>query len=206
MRSAVTAPGAPWGVIRESEERPSNAVVCTPLMSTRLQLSALKRAYWPWEWDDARDSGVLLAVEAAAYAAGNRMNTAAGVVGIIQPTGRPFGDLPMATLATERLLALDGGVGFEARDLGVLLFHDGRYGEALELLEGFEAWKRDGGADAAPIFVGDVVNLGGSDAVLAAELQVREDEALDRLMLILRKRVLEETIALDDDEKRSGTV
>jgi len=204
--AGVTAPSPPWGVIRESEERPSNAVVCTPLMSTRLQLSALKRAYWPWEWDDARDSGVLLAVEAAAYAAGNRMNTAAGVVGIIQPTGRPFGDLPMATLATERLLALDGGVGFEARDLGVLLFHDGRYGEALELLEGFEAWKRDGGADAAPIFVGDVVNLGGSDAVLAAELQVREDEALDRLMLILRKRVLEETIALDDDEKRSGTV
>ena len=57
----------------------------------------------------------------------NRMNTAAGVVGIIQPTGRPFGDLPMATLATERLLQLDGGEGYEQRDLGVLLFHDGKH-------------------------------------------------------------------------------
>jgi hypothetical protein len=44
-------------------------------MALRLQLAALKRAYWPWEWDDSRDSGVLLAVEAAAYADTNRMNT-----------------------------------------------------------------------------------------------------------------------------------
>lgn len=44
-------------------------------MALKLQLAALKRAYWPWEWDDSRDSGVLLAVEAAAYADTNRMNT-----------------------------------------------------------------------------------------------------------------------------------
>ena len=56
-------------------KRPANSVVCTHNMALRLQLAALKRAYWPWEWDDSRDSGVLLAVEAAAYADTNRMNT-----------------------------------------------------------------------------------------------------------------------------------
>jgi hypothetical protein len=200
----VTAPKAPWGSVRSSaRDRPRGAVVCTPKMAITLQLQALKRAFWPWEWDDARDSGVLLAVEAAAYGGSDRMNTAAGVVGIIQPTGRPFGDLPMAILATERLLELDGGKGYEQRDLGILKFHDGKKKEALEHLEKYEAWKESGEADAAPQFVGDVVNLGGSDAVLAAELQVREDEALARVLLQLRKDALEETVG---DGVKSGEV
>lgn len=144
LATLATGPVAPWGVVAGSP-RPANSVVCTPLTCVKLQLSALKRAYWPWEWDEARDSGVLLAVEAAAYGMDNRMNTAAGVVGIIQPTGRPFGDLPMATLATERLLQLEGGEGFEQRDLGVLLFHDGKHKEALEHLEAFQKWKEEAG-------------------------------------------------------------
>ena len=193
MEAGVTGPTAPWGV-PAGKPRPSNSVVCTPIMAVKLQLAALKRAYWPWEWDDSRDSGVLLAVEAAAYAGDNRMNTAAGVVGIIQPTGRPFGDLPMATLATERLLQLDGGSGYEQRDLGVLLYHDRKYAESLEHLEAFVAWKEEGKADEAPKLVSDVVNLGGQDAVLAAELQVREDVALDQLLLMLRKMKLEEAL------------
>jgi hypothetical protein len=62
----VTQPKAPWGVVRGEERDSKNhrnrgAVVCTPKMSVTLQLQALKRAFWPWEWDDTRDSGVLLA-------------------------------------------------------------------------------------------------------------------------------------------------
>ena len=64
--AGVTAPVAPWGV-PSGATRPANSVVCTHNMALKLQLAALKRAYWPWEWDDSRDSGVLLAVEAAAY-------------------------------------------------------------------------------------------------------------------------------------------
>ena len=64
----VTQPKAPWGRVRGDvdDKNPKNrgAVVCTPKMSVTLQLQALKRAFWPWEWDDSRDSGVLLAVEA----------------------------------------------------------------------------------------------------------------------------------------------
>ena len=122
------------------------------------------------------------------------MNTAAGFVGIIQPSGRPFGDLPMAILATERLLLLDAGEGFEQRDLGVLMFHDGKIKEALEHLEAFELWREGGGDDAAPNLVSDVLNAGGTDAVLAAELQGREDEALAKLMLDLRRMALEEAL------------
>ena len=73
-------------------------------------------------------------------------------------------------------------------------FHDGKRREALEHLEKYEAWRDSGAADAAPQYVGDVVNLGGSDAVLAAELQVREDEALARVLLQLRKDALEERV------------
>ena len=110
----------------------------------------------------------------------------------------------MAILATERLLQLDGGEGYEQRDLGVLMFHEGMHKEALDHLESFNKWKEAGKADAAPQFVGDVVNLGGQDAVLAAQLQVREEEALATLLLHLRKKALEE--ALQDGGVKSGEV
>ena len=109
----------------------------------------------------------------------------------------------MAILATERLLELDGGEGYEARDLGVLMFHDGKIKEALEHLESFERWREGGKADEAPNLVSDVLNAGGTDAVLAAELQVREDEALARVLLQLRKDALEETVG---DGVKSGEV
>jgi len=205
-RFGVTAPKAPWGSVRSlGEKRPRGAVVCTPKMAISLQLQALKRAYWPWEWDDSRDSGVLLAAEAAAYGRDDRMNTfSAGL--IIQPTGRPFGDLSMAILATERLLELEGGEGYEQRDLGILKFHDGEGREALTHLEKYELWRAAGGADSVPQFVGDVVNLGGSDAVLAAELQVREDEALSRVLLQLRKDALEKQVGNQQNGIKTGEV
>ena len=109
----------------------------------------------------------------------------------------------MAILATERLLELDGGEGYEARDLGVLMFHDGKIKEALEHLESFERWREGGKADEAPNLVSDVLNAGGTDAVLAAELQVREDEALAKLMLDLRRMALEEAL---EDGIKSGDV
>ena len=66
-RGADTTPRRPRG-IKASDPVPDGSVVCTADMVVRMQLMALKRAFWPWEWDDARDSGFLLAVEAAAAA------------------------------------------------------------------------------------------------------------------------------------------
>jgi hypothetical protein len=45
------------------------------------------------------------------------------------------------------------------------------------------------------------LRLGGQNAILAAELQVREDAALSKLLLILRKQALEETLGADEGVK-----
>ena len=105
----------------------------------------------------------------------------------------------MAILATERLLQLDGGEG-TGRDLGVLLFHDGKIKEALEHLEAFELWREGGGGGGA--LVSGVLSAGGTDAVLAAELQVREDEALAKLMLDTRRMALRRRWSLRGDKIR----
>lgn len=79
---------------------------------------------------------------------------------VMQPTGRPFGDVERAALATERLMLLDGGVSsMHARDLGVLRFHQGRYADALSLLKGYldspagKAAEEDAAVPAATILV-----------------------------------------------------
>ena len=194
-RGADPTPRRPMGITAD-ESCPNGSVVVTGDDVVRMQLMALKRAFWPWEWDDARDSGFLLAIEAAAYGKDDRMNTAAGVVGIIQPTGRPFGDLPMALLVTERLAELDGNVGYEQRDMGVLLYHSGYRRDARDALVAFEQWKVT--AKMAAVEVDDATDAPrpdfqwvAGDPVEAARLSLREDEALNKLLLELDRDSLE---------------
>jgi hypothetical protein len=198
-RGADPTPRRPQG-IKASDAAPDGSVVCTPDMVVRMQLMALKRAFWPWEWDDSRDSGFLLAVEAAAYGKDDRMNTAAGVVGIIQPTGRPFGDLQMALLVTERLAELDENVGYEQRDMGVLLYHSGYRRDALDALVAFENWKATTKLAAVEIDDSSSYSINAptpdfawesGDPVEAARLALREDEALAKVILELNRDVLE---------------
>jgi hypothetical protein len=197
-RGADPTPRRPRG-IKAGDAVPDGSVVCTPDMVVRMQLMALKRAFWPWEWDDSRDSGFLLAVEAAAYGKDDRMNTAAGVVGIIQPTGRPFGDLQMALLVTERLAELDGNVGYEQRDMGVLLYHGGYRRDALDALAAFQTWKATTTLaaveidDASSSLVAPAPDFAwtSGDPVDAARLALREDEALAKVVLELNRDVLE---------------
>lgn len=199
-RGADATPRRPWG-IKAGDVVPEGAVACTPTMVIRQQLMALKRAFWPWEWDDSRDTGFLLAVESAAYGKSDRMNTAAGVVGIIQPSGRPFGDLRMATLVTERLAELDGGVGYEQRDLGILLYHGGYRRDALVTLDKFQSWKATARANAVEISSAsrarqplDFAWVSG-DPVIAAGLALREDEALAKVLVELNRDALENQFA-----------
>ena len=198
-RGADPTPRRPQG-IKASDAAPDGSVVCTPDMVVRMQLMALKRAFWPWEWDDSRDSGFLLAVEAAAYGKDDRMNTAAGVVGIIQPTGRPFGDLQMALLVTERLAELDENVGYEQRDMGVLLYHSGYRRDALDALVAFENWKATTKIAAVEIDDKSSYSINAptpdfawesGDPVEAARLALREDDALAKVILELNRDLLE---------------
>jgi hypothetical protein len=203
-RGADPTPRRPWG-IKAGDAVPEGSVVCTSDMVVRQQLMALKRAFWPWEWDDSRDSGFLLAVESAAYGKDDRMNTAAGVVGIIQPTGRPFGDLKMATLVTERLAELDGGVGYEARDMGVLLYHGGYRADALRTLAAFQQWKATARLTSTIVEISDTNTTVATqspdfawvagDPVLAARLALREDEALAKVVVELNRDALEHQFA-----------
>ena len=196
-RGADTTPRRPRG-IKASDPVPDGSVVCTADMVVRMQLMALKRAFWPWEWDDARDSGFLLAVEAAAYGKDDRMNTAAGVVGIIQPSGRPFGNLPMALLVTERLAELDGNVGFQQRDMAILLYHGGYRRDALDALVAFNNWRAT--TKLANVEIDDTTSTDtpqpefaweSGDPVAAARLALREDEALAKVVLELNRDLLE---------------
>ena len=203
-RGADPTPRRPWG-IKAGDVVPEGSVVCTSDMVVRQQLMALKRAFWPWEWDDSRDTGFLLAVESAAYGKDDRMNTAAGVVGIIQPTGRPFGDLKMATLVTERLAELDGGFGYEARDMGVLLYHGGYRADALRTLEAFQQWKATARLTSNVVEISAPSNAPqqrraqqspdfawvAGDPILAARLALREDEALAKVLVELHRDALE---------------
>lgn len=196
-RGADPTPRRPQGV-KAGDVVPDGSVVCTSDMVVRMQLMALKRAFWPWEWDDSRDSGFLLAVESAAYGKDDRMNTAAGVVGIIQPTGRPFGDLPMALLVTERLAELDGNLGYEQRDMAVLLYHSGYRRDALDALVAFQQWKATTKLSAVEIDDSTTSTVPtpefaweSGDPVVAAQLALREDEALDKVLLELQREVLE---------------
>ena len=57
-----------------------------------------------------------------------RAGMGSGTVGVMQATGRPFGNLKMALLATERLAVVRGGTqgardgAREVRDVGTALF------------------------------------------------------------------------------------
>ena len=199
-RGADPTPRRPKG-IRASDPVPDGSIAVTGDVVVRMQLMALKRAFWPWEWDDSRDTGFLLAVEAAAYGKDDRMNTAAGVVGIIQPTGRPFGDLPMALLVTERLAELDGNIGYEQRDMGVLLYHSGYRRDARDALVSFQSWRATAKMAAVEIDDNSASVPAASrrldfqwvagDPVEAARLALREDEALSKVILELNRDSLE---------------
>lgn len=108
----------------------------TPALVVRSTLETLKRSFWAWDWAPSAPSGFLPAARAALGDSGRVGSVVAGTV--MQPTGRPFGDVERAALATERLMRLDGGASsLHARDLGVLRAHQGRSAEALELLRAY---------------------------------------------------------------------
>lgn len=203
-------PRTPWGITKDDYHNlgiPADARWCTPKMSIQMQLRALKRAFWPWTWDDRRDTGIELALKAAVFGNEDRMQTAVKGVGIIQPTGRPFGDLEMAIRATERLALVAEPENI--RDYGILLYHSQRYKEAYEQLQKYQTWRDEeferlqkGGkpsavaieVDGTPNTAPDMSKWLFGDPSEYAEQVAREEQWLKQLMLILERELLEQTL------------
>eukprot|EP01025_Chloroclados_australasicus_P066317 TRINITY_DN9108_c0_g3_i1.p1 TRINITY_DN9108_c0_g3~~TRINITY_DN9108_c0_g3_i1.p1 ORF type:complete len:397 (-),score=46.52 TRINITY_DN9108_c0_g3_i1:252-1442(-) len=108
-------------------------------------IQQLKRSYWPWQWQPDQSHCFFPPAEAFLGEYG-RAGTFTSTVGVLQPTGRPFGDLKKAIKATERLKLVYGGIegGIEGakqtRDLGILFCHLGDFSGALELLSQYGTW------------------------------------------------------------------
>ena len=185
--------GRPFTRVRGS--RPA----LSPEALLRETLDCLARAYWAWEWLPEQPSGFLAAARAASGDSGRVGRVVAGTV--MQPTGRPFGDLQRAQLALERSVAMSEETGVATRDLGVLLAHmKGKQGEALALLRRFRdsdagrahaSWVQPPSTVAASL-VGD----GALEAVFERARRVEEMEALHALILALEKAALESSLAL----------
>jgi hypothetical protein len=172
------------------------AVTCAGILASTLD--TLTRAFWAWEWRVEESSGFLRAAQAASGGeSGNgRVGTVlAGVV--MQPSGRPFGDLERAQLAVERSLALAGGQGMWRRDLAVLQAHRKERAAALANLRAY--MESDAGraaaaqaavTAAAPPPLGVVASMAGADAAATAHAAA-EQEALRALLLHLERSQLE---------------
>ena len=153
-------------------------------------LRSLKRGYWPWAWlpDGRSDSGFLVAAEAATSS--SRLNKTFADGTVMQPTGRPFGDMTLADLSCAALAAVAGG--YEARDYAVVLAHQRRYGEAYEALQR--------AIDEEATVSGEGALLGaastGSQARAPQELGQMEHELCQRLATHLEFQIAEKAFEM----------
>lgn len=98
---------------------------------------------------------------------------------------RPYGDLQMALLATERLSQVQGGlsgghsVAKHIRDVGVLLCHLQRYNDATVALKQYQDWmQKVSPADlSSTLKMLEQVNGGGGIAI-----SKEEDELVEQLV------------------------
>ena len=105
-------------------------------------LQQLKRSNWSWDWPTTAAESFRLPAEAFLGAYG-RTGVGTGVVGVLQGTGRPYGDLELALLACQRLACIetqDAERMRHVRDQGILLCHLRRYTDAVPALAEYQQW------------------------------------------------------------------
>lgn len=117
------------GLQLAGEEQVPGIVHASPRYIVKDCLRNLKKAYWPWEWYPGSPSGFVTAAKAALGEDGRFGRKVGGT--FVPPKGRPFGDIARAMNASERLVLLDQDP-VEQRDLGVLLYHEGRFQDAYQ--------------------------------------------------------------------------
>eukprot|EP01024_Parvocaulis_polyphysoides_P046805 TRINITY_DN44270_c0_g1_i1.p2 TRINITY_DN44270_c0_g1~~TRINITY_DN44270_c0_g1_i1.p2 ORF type:complete len:396 (-),score=51.10 TRINITY_DN44270_c0_g1_i1:129-1316(-) len=182
--------GGNYPIASYSEQTPAGSAIQYKWINSRGALAAdvqqLKRSFWPWAWDSNLKYCFFPPAEAFLGEYG-RAGTFTKTVGVLQPTGRPFGDLKKAANATERLMIIYGGMeggilgAREARDMGILLCHLGRFQEALDLLSKYENF---------------IDNF--SDVSL---IEDRERGVVKQVVVKLNKTILETAFNLEPAEK-----
>eukprot|EP01023_Acetabularia_acetabulum_P060063 TRINITY_DN721_c0_g1_i1.p2 TRINITY_DN721_c0_g1~~TRINITY_DN721_c0_g1_i1.p2 ORF type:complete len:415 (+),score=61.85 TRINITY_DN721_c0_g1_i1:63-1247(+) len=182
--------GGQYPIACYSEQGPPESSVAYKWTNGRGALAAdvqsLKRSFWPWPWESTRKYCFFAPAEAFLGEYG-RAGTFTKTVGVLQPTGRPFGDLKKAANATERLMiiygGLDGGIlgARETRDMGILLCHLGRYKEALELLGSYE------------IFIDNFLDV--------SQIEDRERGVVKQVVVKLNKTILESAFNMEPAKK-----
>jgi len=124
-------------------------------------LDQLKRSFWSWDWPLGAASGFDTCARSL-LGEGGRAGRVSAAVGVMQAQGRPFGDVTLALLATERMVLVTKAIEadswahqLQARDYGAQLLHVGRTQEGLRLLSDYQAWlAKDGRSDGIIIMPG----------------------------------------------------
>ncbi|KAL6749221.1 hypothetical protein V8C86DRAFT_2853563 [Haematococcus lacustris] len=127
-------------------------------------LDQLKRAYWSWDWPLGAASGFEACAQGLLGRSGRagRVNAA---VGVMQATGRPFGNVELALLASERAVQVAAVMDkssweyhVQVRDLAMQLLHVGQSSRGCSLLRDYQAWlEADPGNNSAVGSYADLV-------------------------------------------------
>jgi hypothetical protein len=172
-------------------------------------LDQLKRFYWSWDWTLGTASGFEACARALLGETG-RAGTVNAAVGVIQPKGRPFGDVALSVLATERQAMVTRAVdpdswahAIQVRDLGALNIHIGKRTEGLALLESYQAWLQGKGpllssADATATASTATPSDAGQTAPAETERSaapVAFARLVSDVLLYQRKKALEASLA-----------
>ena len=194
----------PIAVLKSEEDKQSSLVqFFTKRQLLADQLDSLKRFYWSWNWQLGQQSGFEACARSLLGESG-RAGLVNAAVGVMQPTGRPFGNVELSVLATERaahvtaLIDQDGwDFATHVRDMGALNIHIGKKSLGLSQLESYKSWLEGEG----PLSL-DGSNLGGAERA-AKEGKVSEKilapgayhSLVSEVILVQRRKLLESTFS-----------
>lgn len=108
---------------------------------------------------------------------------------------RPYGDLKMALLATERLAQVQGGfsggpsVARHVRDMGVLLCHLERYNDAKAALTQYHDWMHEASPADLDATLKNLEQVNGGGVAISKE----EADLVDQLLAKVTQLSLEDT-------------
>lgn len=201
----------PIAVLKADEDKqPSLVQWITKRQLLADQLDSLKRFYWGWAWPLGAQSGFEACARSLLGESG-RAGLVNAAVGVMQPQGRPFGNVELSVLATERaaqVTALIDADGWEfathLRDLGALNVHIGKQSIGLAQLECYKSWLEGEGALSLTGTSSGSTDNAGDQANSARGKKVAEERTsapgafhglVSEVILVQRRKLLDSTFS-----------